>query len=212
MSSLFLTLNTFIFQEHKETDLLRYDVQIKDKEDSLLLQQAHSEPSRWKTNRQKMSGMHHDLSAPPWGEGSLNPRCCWRARLHTANSQRKPCRLSQAFRRTGQAPPLQLILLCTPLEYGEGGLNPSWPSLRCCFDHIVFFSLCSGQQRVSSSASSELFPSVLFHMNLRSLKQKGWRDAKRRRVGAAFKSPWGVTGKKNETKNGRITPPPYTYH
>lgn len=127
-------------------------MQIKDKRESLLLlQQAHSEPSRWKTNRQKMSGMHHDLSAPPWGEGSLNPHCCWRARLHSANSQRKRCRLSQAFRRTGPAPPLQFVLLCTPVEYGEGGINLSWPSLWCCFHHIVFFSLCSGQQRVSSS-------------------------------------------------------------
>lgn len=65
MLEVFIPNNTFIILEHKETDLLRYDVQIKDKRDSLLLQQAHSQPSRWKTNRQKMSGMHHDLSAPP---------------------------------------------------------------------------------------------------------------------------------------------------
>lgn len=116
-----LSPSTFDIEEHKETDPPRYDVQINDKGESLLLQQTRSEPSRWKTNRQKMSGMHPDLSAAPRGEGSLNPRrrCC-RARPHAANSQRERCRLSQAFRRTGQGPLLQLILLCIPLEYREG--------------------------------------------------------------------------------------------
>lgn len=109
-------------------DLLRCDVQIKDKRDSLLLQQAHSEPSQWKNNRQKMSGMHHDLSAPPRGEGSLNPRRCWRARLHTANSQHKRCRLSQAFRRTGQAPPSPAVysLMCPAGIWG--GRNTTQPT------------------------------------------------------------------------------------
>lgn len=115
-----LFFNTFIIPELEETDPPRYDVQIDDKGDSLLLQKAHSEPSRWKTNRQKMSGMHQDLSAPSRGEGPLNPRRCWRARLHTANSQHERCRLSRAFRGTGQAPPLQFILICIPLEHREG--------------------------------------------------------------------------------------------
>lgn len=52
---------------------LRCDVQIKDKQALCSSSWLHCEPSWWKTNTQKMSGMCRDLSTSPWGEAFPNP-------------------------------------------------------------------------------------------------------------------------------------------
>lgn len=90
--------------------------------------------------------LHHeerDLSIPAAAGG----RGCAQ---QTANISVAGCPKLSGERAKHPHPP-QFILLCAPLEYGEGGIKPSPPSLWCCLDHKVFSSLCCGQRGVGSS-------------------------------------------------------------